>query len=138
MGESAEVREVAMHYFDAICRGDTSYLEQFVSRDDGTLLIGTDPDEWWTGHERIIAIWKAQFEAVGGSFPIRATNLQAYRDGNIGWFAAQPVVTLPDGTAAPFRMTAVVRKEDGDWKLVSSHASFGVANEDTVGEALPT
>ncbi|HEY0070188.1 MAG TPA: nuclear transport factor 2 family protein [Chloroflexia bacterium] len=138
MEESAEIRSVAMHYFDAICRGDTGYLEQFVSRDDSTLLVGTDPNEWWTGYERIIGIWKAQFEAVGGSFPIRANNLQAYRDGNVGWFAAQPVITLPDGIGAPLRMTAVVRKEDGDWKLVSSHASFGVANEDTFGDDIPT
>ena len=137
MGESAEIRSVAMHYFDAICRGDTSYLEQFVSREDGTLLIGTDPNEWWAGHERIVSVWRAQFEAVGGSLPIRATNLQAYCDGNIGWFAAQPVATLPGGTLAPFRITAVVRKEDGDWKLVSSHSSFGVPNEEAIGQALP-
>ncbi|MDQ3930109.1 MAG: nuclear transport factor 2 family protein [Chloroflexota bacterium] len=138
MEESAEVREIAMHYFDAMCRGDTPYLEQFVSRDDSTLLIGTDPNEWWTGYDRIMGIWKAQLEAMGGSFPITASNLQAYRDGNVGWFAAQPVLRLPDGTDLPFRMTAVVRQEDGDWKIVSSHASFGVPNEEAVGEELPT
>ena len=138
MEESAEVRAVAMHYFDAICRGDTRYLEQFVSREEGTLLIGTDPNEWWVGHERIIGTWKEQFEAVGGSLPIRATNLQAYQDGNVGWFAAQPVMTLPGGEGMTFRITAVVRKEADDWKLVSSHASFGVANEEIVGDTLPT
>ncbi len=137
MEESAEVREVAMHYFDAICRGDTGYLEQFVSH-DSALLIGTDPNEWWTGYDKIIDIWKAQFEAVGGGFPIQARNMTAYRDGNVGWYAAQPMIRLPGGTGVPLRMTGVVRKQDGGWKLVSSHVSFGVPNEDTFGEDIPT
>ncbi len=138
MEESAEIRSVAMHYFDAISQGDLSYLERFISRDDSTLLIGTDPNEWWVGYDTIMGIWKAQFEAVGGSFPIRATKLQAYRDGNVGWFAAQPVAHLPNGTEVPFRITTVVRKEAGEWKLVSSHGSFGVPNEEAIGQELPT
>lgn len=138
MEESAEVKSVATRYFDAIRNGDTGFMERFVSRDDSTLLIGTDPNEWWTGYERIVGIWKAQFEAMGGSFPIRSGDIKAYKDGNVGWFAAQPVLSIPDSDELSFRVTAVVRKEDGDWKLVSSHASFGVANEEAFGEELPT
>jgi ketosteroid isomerase-like protein len=138
MEESAEIRAVANRYFDAIRNGDTDYLAEFVSRDDSTLLIGTDPNEWWTGYERIMGIWRAQMEAVGGSFPMRPSNIQAYRDGNVGWFSAQPVLAMPDADEISFRLTAVVRKEDGDWKLVSSHASFGVPNEENFGEDIPT
>lgn len=95
MEDSAEIREVAMRNLDAMCRGDTSYLERFVSLDDSTLFIGTDPNEWWAGYERIMGAWKAQFEAVGGGFLILARDLVAYRDGNMGWYAAQPVMELP-------------------------------------------
>jgi ketosteroid isomerase-like protein len=126
-----------MRYFDAIASGDTGFMEQFISRQPGVLLIGTDPNEWWPGYDKIVEIWKAQFEAMGGGFPIKAKEVQAYSEGNFGCFALQPVFTAPDGSELPFRFTGVVEKEDGVWKLVMGHASIGVLNEEALGEELP-
>jgi len=35
-------------------------------------------------------------------------------------------------------MTSVFHQEDGAWKLVQSHYSIGVSNEDVVGRELTT
>ncbi|HEX9990794.1 MAG TPA: nuclear transport factor 2 family protein [Chloroflexia bacterium] len=137
MEESAEVRAAAMRYFDAIANGDAGFMEQFISREPCVLLVGTDLNEWWPGYDKIVEIWRGQFEAVGGGFPIKPTEIEAYSEGSVGMFATRPVFSGPDGSEVPFRMTAVVHKEDGEWKLVMSHASFGIPNEEVVEEELP-
>jgi hypothetical protein len=38
----------------------------------------------------------------------------------------------------PFRVTAVLHKENGEWKMVQGHVSFGVPNEEALGQELPT
>ena len=64
--------------------------------------------------------------------------VQAYREGSVGWAADRPTFRLPDGTTLPARLTAVFHREDGAWKMVQSHASFGVRNEEAIGEELTT
>jgi hypothetical protein len=51
--------------------------------------------------------------------------------------ACRAELRLPDGGELPFRITCVLHREEGEWKFVQSHASIGVANEQTVGR-LPT
>ena len=55
----------------------------------------------------------------------------------MGWAAGRPTFHLPDGTALPLRVTAVVRREGGDWRCVHWHVSVGVDNEAAVGHDLP-
>jgi hypothetical protein len=54
---------------------------------------------------------------------------QAYREGSVGWVMDQPKFHLPNGTQLPMRWTGVFHQENGAWKLVQGHASFGVPNE---------
>ncbi|HKP53332.1 MAG TPA: nuclear transport factor 2 family protein [Chloroflexia bacterium] len=138
MEESAEVKAIMMRYYDAITNGDVEAMDQLFSREDGVLLIGTDPNEWWPGYDKIMEIWRVQFEAVGGGFPVTSTDLRAYSEGSMGWAADRPVFHFPDGSEAPFRLTTVLHKEGDDWKVVHSHVSFGVANEEAIGQELPT
>ncbi len=60
----------------------------------------------------------------------------AFEEGTVGWVADQGTFRMPDGTEVPFRMTVVVHREDGDWKVVQEHASIGVRNEDALGVEL--
>jgi hypothetical protein len=50
----------------------------------------------------------------------------------MGWLADQPTFVLPDGSSFETRLTAVVRKEDGQWKLVHAHFSVGVPDEEVM------
>ncbi len=137
MEESAEVKSAVRRYYEAIAAGDAQVMEELFSRQGGTLLIGSDPNEWWAGYDTAMHAWKAQFEAVGGGFPIKAGDPQAYSEGSVGWFADRPAISMPDGTELPVRLTGVLHKEGGEWKLVQSHVSIGVPNEEALGQELP-
>lgn len=60
--------------------------------------------------------------------------LQAYREGSVGWVIDRASFQLPDGTEVPFRNSAVFLQENGEWKVVHVHASIGVRNEELFGE----
>jgi ketosteroid isomerase-like protein len=136
MERSDELRDVTLQFYAALASGDLSFFDRHFSQSEDTRSIGTDPQEWWSG-PKVIQVWKEQIAALGGSMPIITGDLEAYADGNVGWVADRPKLDLGDGNPVAIRFTAVFVREDGDWKLVQSHASIGLANESTFGE-LPT
>lgn len=137
MRESRELRDLYIRLCEAYASGDVGFIERLFSRQEGALNIGTDPNEWWVGSDRILQAWKAQFEALGGRIPLIAGDPLAYEEGTVGWVADRPRLRLPDGDL-PFRLTCVFHEEEGEWRLVQTHASVGVSNEATVGGELPT
>ncbi len=136
MEHSDEIRDLTLRIYEATTTGDLSLVEHYVSRQEGAVFIGTDPNEWWEGFEAFVEAMRAQAEAMGGSgLQIVPGQLQAYREGNVGWVIDRDAsFRLPDGTEIPFRNTVVFHREDGEWKLVHEHASIGVSNEDIFGE----
>ena len=102
------------------------------------MFLRTDPNEWWEGFEALREAMRAQSEAMGG-MQIAAGQLQAYREGGVGWVIDRDAsFRLPDGREIPFRSTLVFRREDGEWKLVHLHSSIGVSNEEMFGQDLST
>lgn len=81
---------------------------------------------------------RAQAEAMGGSIPIYARDIQAFREGSVGWVVDRPTFRFADGSEAPARVSVVVHQEDGQWKIVHLHLSLGVPNEEALGQELPT
>jgi hypothetical protein len=49
MERSPELEKLVVSWFDAATRGDLSLVDRHVSRDEGTLLVGSDPNEWFPG-----------------------------------------------------------------------------------------
>ena len=137
MKQSTELKEFYLKSCEAQTKGDYSFFERYFSKKDGVLAIGTDPAEWWTGYDNITRVFKAQLEETGG-FEIQPGNSMAYSDGSVGWIAGQPTLKLPDGTEFSLRLTAVLQKEQDDWKVVQWHFSLGVSNEDVLDETLTT
>jgi hypothetical protein len=85
MEPSAELRDLTLRLYRAVERGDAAFLERHVSRQEGVLLIGTDPDEWWEGLELLLA-----------------GQLQAYREGTVGWVIDRgPPLRLPTAQRSP-------------------------------------
>ena len=134
MEHSDELRDLTLRFYEAATTGDLSFIERHVSRQEGAVFVGTDPNEWWAGFEAFVEAMRAQSEAMGG-MQIVAGQLQAYQEGGIGWVIDRDAsFRLPDGTEIPFRNTVVFRREDGEWKLVHEHASIGIRNEEMFGE----
>jgi hypothetical protein len=136
MEASPELADLMLRAFTAMTQGDIAFFERHVSPRDGVLAIGTDPQEWWAGAATFLPVLHAQFQEMGGGFPIVPGRPQGFREGAVGWIADRALLRLPDGTEIPFRLTLVVHREDDDWKIVQWHASIGAANEEAIGQDL--
>ena len=137
MQESLEIKDYVRRFYESMASADAaSAIDTMVAHDESALMIGTDPNEWWRGYNTITRIWREQLRATGG-FKITPGDLVAFAEGDFGWFADNATWEV-EGEQVPVRTTGVVRRENGDWKLVQGHASIGVANEETVGRELPT
>jgi ketosteroid isomerase-like protein len=140
MEHSDELRDLMLRFYEASTTGDLSFIERHVSRREGTVFIGTDPNEWWEGFEAFAEAMRAQSEAMGGEgLQIVPGQLQAYREDSVGWAIDRDALfRLPDGTGIPFRNSCVFLQEDGEWKLIHGHSSIGVRNEELFGEDVTT
>jgi ketosteroid isomerase-like protein len=128
MEQSDELRELMVRFYEAVNDGDFSFVERYVSRQEGAVFVGTDPSEWWEGFEAFVEAMRTQEEAMGdGGLQIVPSQLQAYREGSVGWSIDRNAsFRPPDGTEMPFRNSAVFLQEDGEWKLIHTHTSIGV------------
>jgi hypothetical protein len=132
MEKSSELKALLMSFYEALTQADIEFIKNFTSRRDGVLMIGTDPNEWWADYETIIRENEAEIKEMGG-IPIEAGDPQAFSQGSVGWVADQAKVKLPDGSEVPFRLTGVLHKENGEWKMIQWHVSIGVPNEEAFG-----
>jgi ketosteroid isomerase-like protein len=137
MEQSTELKNLILQSYEALSKGHYSFFERHLSKTEGVLVIGTDPNERWSGYATIAKEFKAQMAEIGG-FSVSAGTPQAYSEGALGWAADRAKFKLPDGSEIPVRLTLVFRKESSEWKIVLWHASFGVPNEDLIGKAITT
>jgi len=128
MDRSPELRNLMLRFYEALSSGDTSFIDRHFSVAEGARGVGTDPGEWWQGPE-VAGAWKEQLEASGGSMRLVAGDPEAYAEGTVGWAADRPTLEL-EGGPVPVRLTAIFHQEDGEWKLVQTHGSLGVPNEE--------
>jgi ketosteroid isomerase-like protein len=135
MQPSAQVKDTLIQFYDAFSRGDASMLMDLISSERGVLTIGTDPQEWWDERNALRRAFEAQLKELGGATLV-ADKPQGYAEGSVGWASDRPTIRMPDGTGVPTRVTAVAHLEGNRWKLVQTHISLGVANEEVVGQTL--
>lgn len=126
MRESAAVKEAMLRFYDRLSAGDVASFEELVSASPATVVVGTAPGEIVAERERL----RYGFEAEG--LGMTATGLRAYEEGSVGWALDEPTFTFPDGSAMKTRLTAVLRREDGRWKMVHMHVSVGVPDEEVL------
>lgn len=121
---------VLRHYgkFDSGGQADT--IKEIYSLEEGVVIIGNDPNEWFDDRDSIVAFMQA-----GGSskMEIAVQNLKAYSEGSVGWIMDRVTVKLPNGVDIPVRHTRIFHRESGTWKMVHLHVSIAVPNE-KIGE----
>lgn len=108
--------------YELMRTGDAESLIELIA-EDGVIFVGTDAEEWWQEDLAALhAAFREQLEATGG-FDIFDEDPVGYSDGDVGWFSDHGSLRLPDGTVVPMRQTGVLRRVDGEWRIVQSHAS---------------
>jgi class 3 adenylate cyclase/ketosteroid isomerase-like protein len=130
---SEEIRRVIDRWTKAIAEGDAECLER-LSEHAGTLIVGTDPAEWWRGRETR-AIWGRQIEELQGVFSVRADEIDAWEEGSVGWAAVRETISV-EGKTLVARATYVLRLERGEWKVVQAHWSLPRAKAEAFGRSL--
>ncbi len=135
MKPSAQIKNTLVKFYDQFSRGDAAALMDLMSGARGVLTIGTDPQEWWDERNKMRHAFEAQLKELGGARLVAGAP-KGYEEGSVGWASDRPIIRMPDGTEIPTRVTAVLHREGGGWKLVQTHISLGVANEEVVGQTL--
>jgi ketosteroid isomerase-like protein len=129
-GSQDEIRKLLDELIEAQNSGDAPRLRTMLSERPDAVHIGTDAEEWWTSNQLVDDV-----AAVGGGDDIRAVadDIDVHVQGDIAWVEGRGRFTRADGVERAVRMTGVLVREDGQWKVVQSHASIGVPNADIFG-----
>ena len=125
-----EIRKLLDELIEAQNSGDAPRLRIMLSERPDAVHIGTDAEEWWTSNQLVDDV-----AAAGGGDDIRvvADDIDVHVQGDIAWVEGRGRFTRADGAERPVRMTGVLVREDGQWKIVQSHASIAVPNADIFG-----
>lgn len=121
MERSAEVEAFAEVMYELMRAGDPDGTAALIA-DEGALFVGTDAAEWWDSSEVSKRAFREQMEASGG-FDIRSSgDLVGFVDGDVGWVADRPVMRIGDNEVT-MRMTTVLLRTAGGWRVVQGHLS---------------
>lgn len=115
---------------------DLTRVEKCWSDQEGALCIFAAPHEWLEGRQAILDYYRAALPG-SGDYRVIVDHLDAYCEGSVGWVAARPVFVLPNGDQVPARFTAVLHREENNWKFVQYHVSVGVTDEEFFHKAQP-
>ena len=130
IGAHDEIRAVFDQMIEAENAGDAEGVRSGLSERPDAVHIGTDADEWWTSKQVVDAV-----AAAGAADEIQAVadDVDIHVQGDVAWVEGRGRFTRADGGERPVRMTGVFVREDGQWKVVQSHASIPVPNAHIFG-----
>jgi uncharacterized protein (TIGR02246 family) len=129
-GSQDEIRKLLDELIEAQNSGDAPRLRSMLSERPDAVHIGTDAEEWWTSKQLVDDVAAA---SGGGDIRVVADDIDVHVQGDIAWVEGRGRFTRADGAERPVRMTGVLVREDGQWKIEQSHASIAVPNADIFG-----
>jgi adenylate cyclase len=132
--QSEEIRRVIERLTKAIAEGDSESVLGRLSDHPGTLIIGSDPAEWWRGHEAR-AVLGRQLEEFDGSFLVTATEIDAWEEGTVGWASVKETIDWA-GETIEGRASYILRLDRDEWKVVHVHWSYPQPHVDVLGRKV--
>jgi ketosteroid isomerase-like protein len=132
----AEVKATLRQLYTASANADIETIDRLFSNDTGTLILGSDPTELAVGHEAAVQFWAGLFQFLkdqgypnnGGLKMVSAGGpIQVDSAGTVAWVTDVAEFQFAGGNT-PFRLTAVMHREQGKWKIIQLHFSIGVPN----------
>jgi hypothetical protein len=121
--ESPDAKAALLRFYDRLSARDASSFDELVSSDPATLVIGTSPGEW-KEREDLRLRFETQRPRIEAGVPL------AYEEGSLAWAVDEPTFHVSGELIVKARLTAVLHREDGVWKLVHLHVSAGVPDEE--------
>jgi adenylate cyclase len=137
MEPAPEIVLLMERLFLSLASRDIDAVLDCVSREPGTLMIGYDPNEWWTGYDQFRAVFRVQNEeGPGTTFDVE--DITAWKEGTVGWAIARFRTTVEGRTPLSERATAVWHQEGAYWRIVHWHVAIPATNEEALGVELTT
>lgn len=130
MATASDVADTVSKLIDAFNSRDIGAVDALIADSGRVIGIGSDPNEWWVGRERLVSVMKSQLEEMGGARWKLHDSVSSD-----GWMAAKAELRMPDGSSVPGRITVACTP---DGKVEHFHFSIGVANEAAIGMNLTT
>ena len=130
MQRSEAVRDGILRFYERFSAGDPDAFEAGLATEEGVSVIGSGPGEGNTTREDWAATYRSAIAATG--MKLRGHDPVGFEEGTVGYGTDTPSFVVPDGSTLPARLTAVLRSEGGEWKVVHLHFSVGVADEDAI------
>ena len=125
MQESPSALKALLRFYEAFSEATPGAMELFdrsFTRREDLLIVGSAFHEWVDSRSRGVEAWGMEGIGLEPGDPV------AWEEGDVAWAADRPSFAVGD-TRAPIRLTAVMLKEDGDWKIQHGHFSVGVPDE---------
>jgi ketosteroid isomerase-like protein len=128
MQRSSEIERIAHQLIEAIEQGDIDTIERMTAHDQDVVGIGSDPSEYARGFDENMRLMRESTPEMGAQIHARLDEVHGYAEGEVGWLDGIGRFER-DGESVEVRMTGVLHREDGEWRVVQSHASIGVPND---------
>ncbi len=130
----AQVTAVVEAFHAASTAGDIDAIESFISSSDDVFFMGSDATEIFIGHDAIVQWWADLFAFFAGygytglEVVSDGSLIQVNRAGGVVLAADEALWRFNNGDLA-FRLTLVLRKEGGQWKILHGHFSNPLPND---------
>ena len=125
----SQIEQTMQRFSKAYTDKDINAIMNIYSAEQDTVAIGTNEDERLVGPASIRAAYENDFAAfaqiTGMDYKIRAVSVY----GNVAWFFADLTVSVVYNgkpSSSTGRLTAVLRRINGRWRILQSHFSFPV------------
>jgi hypothetical protein len=127
MDRAPEVEQLLRDLMGRAKAGDAAGVAEMFAPGATTLLVGSEPGDWYPGSEATILHLRESLEKYGG-VPFEPGAPVAWAEGPVAWFADRPTIVFPQ-VKVPIRITGVAVGGAGDWRIVQIHFSSGVPDE---------
>jgi hypothetical protein len=107
--------------------GDADGVAELFAPGAGTLLVGSEPADWYPGSEPAVVHLRESLEKYGG-VPFEPDAPVAWSEGTVAWFADRPTIAFPQ-VRIPIRITGVALLGADGWRIVQIHFSSGIPDE---------
>lgn len=119
MNESQELRNHFERWMNAVSDADVdSIVDAYLDR-PSVVVVGLERDTWIEGSDAI----RQAFTREADDYQIRADVVHAFAEDNVGWIVSRLTLLFADATEVAVRATAAAYRDEGDWKLVTTHVS---------------
>jgi ketosteroid isomerase-like protein len=127
-----ELSTLIRDWYYSASEGKMDQFLSFFAQDERAVYFGTDPDEQWYGSEQIRSFFEDLFRTYG-KWTIMSKKLVVQQLGEGAIFSDEVELSARYGEssiAQDARMTGALIRQNGQWKVIQAHFSFGVPNSE--------